>query len=283
MSPEWGVSALVLLAALLHASWNAMVKMTGDRLLALTAVMATCSLAGLAMAPFVPLPARESWPYLALSLVLHGGYNLMLVAASRVADLSHDYPIARGLAPLGVAVLSALFAGELLGPAQAAALAVISLGIASLAFAQGWPDSAGASALGFATATGVLIGAYSFVDGAGVRVAGHPLSYIAWQFLLAGIPITVVALARRRRRVVPFLRENGVRGVSAGLVAALAYGVVIWAMSLTRMAYVASLRETSVLFAALIGTRLLGEPFGARRVTAAAVVAAGIVLLAATG
>ncbi len=280
---EWEVTALVLLAALLHAGWNAAVKMTGDRMLALTAVMATCALLGLGAIPFVPLPAPEARPYLAASVLLHGGYNWMLVSAYRVGDLSHVYPIARGLAPLGVAALSAAFAGESVGPAQGAALAVVSVGIASLAFAGGWPDATGASALGFACATGILIGAYSFVDGAGVRAAGHELSYIAWQFFLAGIPITVVALLRRRGRLVGFLREHGVRGLVAGLVAAFAYGVVIWAMSRSRMAYVSSLRETSVIAAALIGTRLLGEPFGARRVAAAILVAAGIVGLALSG
>lgn len=281
--PEWGVTVLVLLAALLHAGWNAVVKMTGDRLLALTTVMATCSLLGLAGLPFVPFPARESWPYLALSVLLHGGYNAMLVSAYRVGDLSHVYPIARGLAPLGVALLSASFAGEALGPAQAAALALVSLGIGGMALGQGWPDASGAPALGFAAATGVLIGGYSFVDGAGVRVAGGALSYIVWQFFLAGFPIMIVALLRRRGRLMVFLRENGARGALAGLVAAVAYGVVIWAMSRTRMAYVSSLRETSVVIAALIGTRLLGEPFGARRVAAAVLVAAGIIALALAG
>ena len=281
--PDWGVSVLVLLAALLHASWNAVVKVAGDRLLAMATVMATCSLVGLALIPFVPVPARESWPWLGLSIVLHAGYNGLLVSAYKVGDLSHVYPIARGLAPLGVAALSALFAGELLSVGQSLALAVVSVGIASLALAQGWPAGAGASALGFAAATGVLIGGYSFVDGAGVRVAGVELSYIGWNFFLSGLPITGFALLRRRGRVLSFLRSDGARGLLAGLVAAVAYGVVIWAMSRTRMAYVSSLRETSVVIAALIGTRLLGEPFGARRVGAAVVVAGGIVGLALTG
>lgn len=280
---EWLVVVLVLLAALLHASWNAAVKVTGDSLLAVAVVMATCSVLALAVIPFVPLPAPPSRPYLALSVVLHGLYNAFLVLAYRSGDLSQVYPIARGLAPAGVAVLAASFAGETLTAPQVAALAVVSAAIGSLALAHGWPARRALAPVAFAVATGVTIGSYSFVDGQGVRLAGPQLSYISWQFFLAGLPITVVALLRRRGRLRSFLARSGRAAAVAGCLAAVGYGTALWAMTVAPMALIVSLRETSVIFAALIGTRLLGEPFGRRRVAAATAVAGGIVALGATG
>lgn len=279
MALDWGVAALVLLSALLHASWNAVVKMTGDRLLTLATVMATGSLLAACAVPFVEPPARASWPFLGASVVLHAIYQIALLLAYRVGDLSHVYPIARGLAPLPVAALAAAFAGEVPNGAQVGALLLISLGIASLAFAQGWPSGEHVKPLVFALLTGVVISGYTFVDGLGVRHAGAALGYIAWQFMLAGVPIVLVTALRRRGRILAYLIEDGRVGLLAGVSASVGYAVVMWALGRGGMANVVTLRETGVIFAALIGTRLLGEPFGARRVAAACVVAVGVIVL----
>ncbi|UCE87544.1 MAG: EamA family transporter [Deltaproteobacteria bacterium] len=279
MALESGVAALVLLSAVLHAGWNAVVKVTGDRLLALATVMTTGSALALCALPFVPIPAPASWPYLVLSMALHAAYQTALLLSYRVGDLSHVYPIARGVAPLPVAALAAGFAGEALSGLQIGALLLVSLGIASLALAHGWPTRETLKPVGFAVLTGLVIGSYSFVDGQGVRLAGSARSYIVWQFALAGLPIFTVAVLRRRRRVLDYLGESGRSGVLAGLFASVAYAIVMWALGQGGMANVVALRETSVIFGALFGARLLGEPFGGRRVTAAAVVATGVMLL----
>jgi drug/metabolite transporter (DMT)-like permease len=272
MALEWGVAALVLLTAILHASWNAVVKSSGDQLLTLTVVFGTGAvLAGAAM-PFVEVPARAAWPYLALSVIVHGLYSLFLLLSYRFGDLSHVYPIARGLGPLLVALLSAMLAGEVPSPLQTAALVLVSLAIASLAFGQGWSAREDAKPVVFAVATGILIGTYTFLDGQGARHAGSSSSYIAWLIFINGMPLVVAS----------FLRTQGRVGLIAGLISALGYAIVIWAMSRSPMALVASLRETSVIFGALIGAVLLGEPFGRRRVLAAAVVAAGVMMLSLT-
>lgn len=274
-----GVAALVLISAVLHASWNALVKLTDDQLLSLTMVMGTCSLIGLAGTFFVEVPTAEVWPLLAISVGIHALYQLFLGLSYRFGDLSHVYPIARGFAPLLVAALAAGGAGEPLSAAEMFGIGVVSLGIASLAFGDGWPTAEGLKPVLLALTTGVMIGSYSFVDGLGVRRAASEFSYIAWQALLAGVPICVIAAVRRRGRVIPFFRQQGARGLVAGVIAMLGYAIVQWAMNQGTMAHVASLRETGVIFAALLGAILLREPFGRRRIAAAAVVAAGVILL----
>jgi drug/metabolite transporter (DMT)-like permease len=277
LSEGW-VLGLVLLSALLHASWNALTRRSVDPLLAIWLVTLCCgAVAGLAT-PWVDFPRREAWPYLAGSVVLHLAYQLFLAHAYRVGDLSQVYPIARGLAPCVVAALAAMLAGEVPGAVQLAGLALVSGSIAGLALG-GARHARVPRAAGAALVTGILIGAYTFVDAAGVRAAGRAFDYIAWVLLLDSLPMSILALALRRREALGFLRAELRYGLAGGVMAAAGYGIVMWAMSRASMAGVAALRETSVIFAAWIGTRLLGEPFGGRRIVAAAGVAAGIVLL----
>ena len=275
---ELAVAALVLLAAVFHASWNAIVKINGDRLLTLALIMVTCSMMGLAAIAFVPVPAAASWPYLALTTVVHGLYHWTLLSAYRHGDLSLVYPIARGFAPVGVALLAAYFADELLAPLQWLAVLLIAAAIWSFSAAPKHQAGASLSAL-MALLTGVWIAIYSFLDGVGARLAGDVFAFIAWQFVLAGIPIGLVAWFKRRDQIAEFMRVNAGKGVLAGLIAGSAYGIVIWAMSVTPLVYISALRETSVIIAALIGSRLLGEPFGSRRVAAATVIAVAIIML----
>jgi drug/metabolite transporter (DMT)-like permease len=275
-------AALVLSSALLHATWNALAKASSDRVVTLAGVMGTSVAVGAAATPFVPAPAPESLPYLALSSVFHFLYQLFLLYAYRFGDLSLVYPIARGSAPLLVAILGASFAAEVPRPIQAGGIALASAAMTSFAFEPRVPHARVARSIAAAFVTAAMIGCYTFLDGQGVRHSGAPLSYMAWNFWATGLAFCVFALVRSRGRLAPFLARDGARGVLGGLLALLGYGIVLWAMSRGSMANVAALREgTSVVLAALIGSRLLGEGFGGRRLAAALCVAVGVVLLQA--
>jgi drug/metabolite transporter (DMT)-like permease len=275
------VLALVLLAAALHASWNALVKAGGDpfvRLALLNVVSGVCALPLLFL---MAVPALASWPYLFGSVAIHVAYNLALAYGYRFGDLSHVYPIARGIAPPLVVLGAWLIAGESPGPLGTLAILVISGAIASLAFSPGWRLGPLAP-VGFALATGLSIAGYTICDGIGGRAAGDVLGYIAWLFVLNAVPFGLIVALWRRHDLASQLGASWRASVLGGVLALIAYGLVIWAMSRAPMASVSALRETSVIMAALIGTRLLREPFGRRRVVAASVVALGVVLLEAS-
>jgi drug/metabolite transporter (DMT)-like permease len=272
------VFALVLGAALLHASWNALVKIGGDPFVRLAVVNLVGGLCALPFLAIVALPAPESWPYLFGSIVIHHAYYLTLAYGYRFGDLSHVYPIARGIAPPLVAIVAWRFAGEAPGALGAVAVLVISGGILSLAVgADG--QLAAPKPLALALATGVSIAGYTLCDGLGGRTAGNVLSYIAWLFVIDAVPFTALVAVRYRARLGEALARAWRPAALGGVLAAAAYGLVIWAMTRAPMAQVSALRETSVIMAALIGTQLLREPFGTRRVVAASLVAAGVVLL----
>jgi drug/metabolite transporter (DMT)-like permease len=272
------VLSLVLAAALLHASWNALVKAGGDPFVRLAVVAAVGGLCALPLLPFVGAPAPASWPYLFGSVVVHHAYYLTLGYGYRFGDLSHVYPIARGIAPPLVALVAWLFAGESLGLLGVVAILVISGGIVSLAFTD---DSrlAALKPMVLGLATGITIAAYTLFDGLGGRAAGDVFGYIGWLFAIDAVPFPVIVAYRYRHRLGPALAACWRPATIGGALSVVAYGLVIWAMSLTPMAAVSALRETSVIAAALIGTRLLREPFGARRVLAASFVAFGVILL----
>ena len=270
----------MLLAAVMHATWNAFVKAGGDRLVIMALAMILASPFCLFGALFVPFPDPASWPYLVASIVIHSAYYGFLIHAYRHGDLSQVYPIARGAAPVLVAAAAWIWAGEALRPREMLGVAVVSLGILSLAWRRGHVLRAGeAGSIAFALLTSVSIALYSVTDGIGVRNAGSAISYILWLFALEGWPLFLYALWRRRGRIGVSFLPNLKIGFGAAAISTLAYGIVIWAMSLGAMAHVVALRETSVVMAAAIGAMALKEPFGLRRIAAAATVAAGAVLL----
>jgi drug/metabolite transporter (DMT)-like permease len=280
MSLSLGVIGLVLFAALLHASWNALVKTDTDRLAAMGMMCASGGVVGVVLVPFTTWPTAQAWPYLIGSVIVHHGYYFGLIMAYRHGDLAQVYPIARGLGPFLVAMLSLPLIGEALGSGQMFGVALVSTGLISLAFAanaKGRPVHW--HPLLFAGFTGLTIAAYTFLDGLGARAAATPLSYIAWLNLLEGPWLPLAAVYMRGRGVTGYLRQHWWRGALAGLISALAYAIVMWAMTLGAIAAVAALRETSVIFAALIGSLVLREPFGFKRVVAAALVAAGVILI----
>lgn len=272
------IPLLVLGAALLHAIWNTLLKGSGDRLLALAFIAGAGSLVSWILVPFAPLPANAAFGWLALSVLFHVGYYTALVRGYDRGDLSLVYPVARGSGPLWVALVSAPLAQERLTPQESMGIAVLCSGIVLLALRT---DRAGSSrsALLYALMTGMFIGCYTLSDGLGVRASGHPIAYILWMNGLEGIPLFVFAMLRRRGRVLTFLRQDRGRSSLGGVLAALAYGIVIWAYSRGTIAPIAALRETSVVIAAWLGTRHLGEPFGRSRLLAASIVALGVLLL----
>jgi drug/metabolite transporter (DMT)-like permease len=277
-----GVTLAVLGAGFLHAGWNALLKSSGggDVLLDTAAVVAGSSLCGLALLAFVPLPDPAAWKFIAASATIHFGYYLTLVQAYRTGDLSFAYPLMRGTAPLIVTVLGSIFLRELPSAQMTAGILLISVGIVSIAFVQaGGGRRHPPAAAYWAFANAAIIAAYTLVDGAGARSSGNALSYVCWLIFLEGIPFDAWVLTRRGAAGRAYLHRGWRVGLSGGACSLAAYGIVLWAMTRAPIAAVAALRETSVLFAALIGSLWLKEGFGWRRVAGAASVVAGIAAL----
>ena len=272
-----GLTLAVLGAALLHAAWNAMVKSSSDKLLDTALVCVGGSAVAFPFLFLVPLPVEASWPFLAASLVIHIGYFFAIVGAYRAGDLSHGYPIMRGIAPLLVAGFAYAWFGETVSSAVWAGILLICGGVLSLGFA-GTPSRA---AVLWALANGAIIAAYTLVDGAGVRVSGNVASYVVWMYVLDCVPFGLIVLAMRRAELVRYVRSNWLRGVLGGSCSIGAYGIALYAMTRAPVAAVAALRETSVVFAALIGTWLLREGHVRARLSGAVVVAAGIAVMKA--
>ena len=276
MSPL--VFAVVLGAAVLHATWNALVKHGGDPFLRLAIVNLTGSAICLPLLPFVAPPVPGAWPWLVASVVIHIGYCSSLCLAYRLGDLSQVYPVARGVAPPLVALLAWLTVGEEPSWGGLTAVGLISAGILIIAFGRR-ADGQGKAHLVLAAFCGTCIAAYTICDGLGIRAAQGTLEYIIWFFFFDGLPFGLGVLWLRRRQLRASVPGVLLPAVGGGALSFLAYGLVIWAMRSTPMAYVSGLRETSVILATIIGTRLMGEPFGRERVTAACIVAGGIGLL----
>mgnify|MGYP001228177815 CR=1 FL=1 len=277
------VIVLVLLAAVMHASWNALVKAGSDKTVMQVLVILFSGIPALFALPFVPPPDPASWPYLAASTAIHVVYYITLLGAYRHGDLSQAYPIARGSSPVIVALGAWLFVGETQGWLQIVGIAVASAGIISLAGLRFGRNSrrrdGEGKAIAFALATSLAIALYTLMDGIGVRSTPEALSYILWLLGLEAPFMLIAGLWLRRGRIVEAYRPHLLKGMIGGIVCGLGYGIVIWAMDKAPMAHVSMLRETSVILAAAIGALLLGEPFGARRIAAAAMVAAGNALL----
>jgi drug/metabolite transporter (DMT)-like permease len=274
------VAPIVLSAAALHASWNALVKSVTDRL-ALMAVMGGATvLICLPMALLSRSPSGRAWPELGTSIVLHTIYNLLLLEAYSDGDFNQVYPLARGTAPPTVAVASVIVVGEGLSAIQVLGVVAVSAGLVILA--SGRPRGS-RRALTFAVVTGLFIAAYTVVDGVGVRRSGSVLGYTGCLLATEGALTAAILVAiRSRRSQAP--RKIGVhlvpRGILAGALSIAAYGLVLWAQTRGALAVVAALRETSVVFAAVIGAVMFDEHLPSRRIVASAVVAAGAAALA---
>ncbi|WP_236188331.1 EamA family transporter [Pseudomonas pharyngis] len=267
---------LVLFAALLHAGWNALLRGGADRLWSMTVMCVAIAIVCAVAAMFMVAPAPQSWGYALLSALLHVGYNLFLVRSYRVGDLGQIYPISRGSSPALITLGAALFAGETITPGEMLGIALVSGGIISLAFRG---RSLSVPSLPYALGTGCFIAAYSVVDGIGARLSGAPLAYTVWMSALWGVLMPVVYVVLRDARSLFSIRPGMFAAAMGGLVSLLAYAIVIYAMNEAPLGAVSALRETSVLFAALLGYLFLGETLTARRMLACVVIASGAIII----
>lgn len=277
-APTQYAIGLILCAAVLHAVWNALVKGSADRVITLGLIILGHGLVGIVMVALYLPPAREAWPFIVVSTFIHYFYYGFLLVAYRFGDLSQVYPIARGVAPVLVALGAQLFAGEFLPPVAWMGILIISAAIAAQTFGQrGARINAGA--LFAALLTGVTIASYSVADGMGVRASGSPLGYIGWLFTLEAAS-TIVLLGARWTRLRDYPVKYYLIGIGGGLISALAYGLAIYAKSLTSLGTVSAIRESSVIIAAVIGVIWFGERPWKLRMISAFFVVVGIVLLA---
>jgi len=279
----WPVVLIVLVGALLHASWNALIKGGSDK------ALDTALIHVLGVAVAVPLvvtfgfPDARAWPYVLASLVIHIGYYIALVGAYRHGELGLTYPIMRGLAPLLVACASATFIGESLHLLAWIGVVAVSVGVAAVGLSRsaatgGHP----AKALRYALANAGIIALYTVVDGLGVRASGNAVAYVSTLFLFDGIPYFLLVLYQRRgshAAMFAYLRGRWPIALLGSMASLGSYGIALWAMTRAPVATVAALRETSVLFAAVIGAIWLKEGFGVQRAAGSALIVAGVMTL----
>jgi drug/metabolite transporter (DMT)-like permease len=280
---------LVLLAALLHASWNALLRGGADRTQSMLIMSITLGITGVAMIAVTGLPSA-AMGYVIVSGLIHLCYNALLVRMYRSGDLGETYPVARGSSPALIALGGSLFAGEWMGPLGMLGIGLVCSGIFMLAAARARSVTSGAGLgsdftpknesrlhgmnLPYALATGVSIAAYSVVDGLGVRASGNWIAYTGGIFVFF-LAMPLWYLARRGRNAFVMPLPEIAKAVCGGLISLAAYAVIIWAMRDSAMGAVSALRETSVVFAAVLGAVFLNERLTALRILACCIIAAG--------
>lgn len=274
------VLLVVLAGALLHASWNLLVKRAGDTRIATAGVYSIAGIVSGLLLPFIPPPAPASWPYLAVATAAEVLYGVLLAAAYRAGDLSHAYPLMRGTAPLLVALGSGVLIGDHLSPTAWAGVALVSAGIFAMVLDA---HSRGQSALAtrLALLNAVVIATYTTIDGLGVRISGQPVAYSLWLFLLTGIPWLVWLLSAPQRRAavrarLGYLSVGGVCSVGS-------YGLALWAMTRAPVAAVAAVRESSIVFGTVLGAVVLKERVTRGRALAACAIALGVWVIHGSG
>jgi phosphonate utilization associated putative membrane protein len=274
----WPVVMAVLFGALLHASWNALVKSSTDKALDTASIHLLGSVVAVPLLLFTGLPPPAAWPFILASMVIHIGYYVALTGAYKHGDLGLTYPLMRGTAPLLVALGASTLLGEQLSPMAWAGVVGICCGVLALGLSRQAMDSP--RAVGFALANAVVIAAYTVVDGLGVRRADSAMQYVVALFVLDGWPFGLLVVRQRGWAVVaPYLRKRWLVGLAGAAASMGSYGIALWAMTRAPVATVAALRETSVLFAAVLGTWFLKEAFTVRRAVGTGVIVAGVMAL----
>jgi phosphonate utilization associated putative membrane protein len=286
MTLTWPIVAAVLFGALLHASWNALIKSGNDKSLDTALIHVMGCVVAIPLLLAVGLPAAAAWPWLAASLVIHIGYYIALAGAYKHGDLGFTYPIMRGLGPLLVALILGISGGAIIDEKLSLATIVGVAGISSGVLLVGLSHVSGGDhrrALRYALLNACIIAVYTIVDGIGVRASGNALQYVALLFLLDGLPYFLLVMHRRGKAERPaawaHMRKRWPLALLGTLASLASYAIALWAMTRAPVAAVAALRETSVLFAALLGTRLLKEPFGARRAAGTLCIVGGVMAL----
>jgi len=274
--------AIVLCAAVMHASWNALIKFSGDKLLLTTFIQSIGTALGSILIWFVPLPSAEAWPFIIASVIIHLSYHLSLIIAYKHGDLSFVYPLARGSAPMMIALGAAIWASEIPTFLGVIGIVTVSLGIMAMGMEKALHQRENILPFLLALLVGIHIAAYSVIDGIGIRKT-DAMAYIVWLFALEGIPFYIWVAIKKPGQVGPFIAAHWKSATSAALLSKFAYGLVLFAFVEGALASVTALRETSVLFAAAIGALFLGERFGWQRWVAAALIVSGVIILQLSG
>ena len=274
------VFVAVLFATACHAGWDALIKVGLDPLSTTILIAVGAAAVSLVGLPFAGMPASAAWPWLIASAVIHLLYFAALIESYRFGDLGHVYPLARGSAPLMTAIASALLIGEHLSLRGWTGIVTLGVGVLLLS-ARGGRDvmQLDRRAVGYALLTALTICAYSVTDGIGARVSQNPQAYVLCLLVANAVVLVPYGLRRDWKGVNATLRGFWLRGLAGGALQALSYGIALWAMTLAPIAIVASLRETSVLFGAIIAILVLKEPLRATRIAAAVLIACGLVLI----
>ncbi|MCW3054243.1 MAG: integral rane protein [Chthonomonadales bacterium] len=270
---------LVLLGASLHATWNALVKGGKDKYLDTVGVLIGATLLTLLYLPFLPLPARASWPYLAASTLVHQAYFTLIALSYRKGDLSLVYPVTRGTAPALTALCSEVILHERLSFAGWAGVLLVSSGVLFLAFDHKRSEGFHLTPILLALANAAVIALYTLSDGQGVRLSGNALSYTSWGFLLCALLFVPVALLIRKQEAVQHFKTEWRKGIIGGGCSLAAYSLALWAMTRAPIASVAALRETSILFGVLIAAFTLKEYVTKMRIVAALLILAGAIVI----
>ena len=273
------VMVIVLFAAILHASWNALVRASSHKFHDTTLIVLGAAVWTALLLPLVPVPAVESWPYLAASVLIHVVYFSLVALSYRSGELSFVYPVMRGTAPVLSAVAAALLINESPTLGGWAGVLLISCGVLALA-GDSWRAGTfhTASAL-FALTNACVIVVYTLVDGQGARLSGHAFSYTGWMFLLTAPLLLAISAVGQSREVFRRIRLGWRKGLLGGACTLASYGLVLWAMTRAPIALVAALRETSVVFAAILAVYFLKEPITRFRIASILTVSAGAVAM----
>jgi len=272
------VTSVILLAAFMHAVWNAFLKADDDKLLSIASIVVATGIMALCFVPFVDFPARESWPYLALSVAAHSTYYVFLSQSYRLGEFAQVYPIARGTAPLLVTLWSVLVLHETLTPLQLGTVAGIIFGI--MVFASRGFDTLihDRQLFLFIFLTSLSIGVYTIADGNGARLSQNVAGYMLWLSVFDVFPILLFTLSRRP--VVKIVKYTfKIRAFFVGGISLIAYWMVVWAMTQAPIPLVAALRETSIIIATLIGAFYFKEKSGYRRFIAAVIICISVAIL----
>ena len=276
---SFSVMLLVLIGASLHATWNALVKGGKDKYLDTVGVLLGATLLTLLYLPFLPLPARACWPYLAASTLVHQAYFTLIAFSYRKGEMSLVYPVTRGTAPALTALCSEVALHERLSFAGWAGVLFVSSGVLFLAFDHRRSEGFHLTPILLALANAAVIALYTLSDGQGVRLSGNALSYTSWGFLLCAVLFVPVALLIRKQEAVQHLKTEWRKGIIGGGCSLAAYALALWAMTRAPIASVAALREISILFGILIAAFTLKEVVTRMRVVAALLILAGAIVI----
>lgn len=272
------VLAVVLFAALLHALWNAAVKASVKASVPTVAIFIGAGIVAACVVPFMPMPHGPSWPFLLGSVAVHVVYSLLLGRAYRQGDFSHAYPLMRGLPPLITAGFMLVLSDERATPLQQVGMLTLCFGVLSLAL-EGLGSPRSKAAAGWAVLVAICIAIYTTLDGFGGRLSGNAAAYVAWTCMLEAIVLGGWLVARQGPAALGVVLRNWPITIVGGATTLAAYALVVWAMTQAPVALVAALRETSVVFAALLGVVVFKERLGPARIAAIVLVLAGIFLM----